>query len=87
MVANVNRRMTSFISYEDIYGNSELTAIRAAMTRVTHVECVVDQILADTSEHVQAAEDVLHVVVHIGQVNLGLVAHVPLHLDRGVEKL
>jgi hypothetical protein len=31
----------------------------------THIEGVVDQVLADTSEHIQTAENVLHMVVHV----------------------
>ena len=50
-----------------------------------HVKCVVDQVLADAGKHVEAAEDVLHVVVDVGQVDLRLVAHIALDLDSRIE--
>ena len=81
--------MTSFISYDDIWKQYPVNCFVEAPERSnkTHIERIVNQVLTDTCEHIQARQDILHVIIHIGEINFGLVAHVPFDFDRRVMSL
>lgn len=63
-MAKVRRRITWFISYEAIY-NKCLSSVNR-YEREDVVERIVDQILADPREHVQARQDEIHVILNVG---------------------
>lgn len=48
--------------------------------RWTHVERVVDQVFRNTREHLDAGQDIFHVVMDVSEVNPGFMGHVALEL-------
>ena len=48
----------------------------------TYIKGIVNQVLRDAGEHVKAADDVVYVVVYVGQIDFGLVAHETFDLAR-----
>ena len=85
----LNTYMTSFISYDDIWKQCSVTFFVEGPERSdkTHIERIVDQVLTDTCEHIQARQDILHVIIHIGEIDFGLVAHVPFDFNGRVVSL
>jgi len=43
---------------------------------MTYVEGIVDQVLRNTREHVHAGEDVVDVVMYVGEVYFALMTHI-----------
>lgn len=48
----------------------------------TYIKGIVNQVLRDAGEHVKAADDIVDVVMYVGQVDFGLMAHKTFDLAR-----
>lgn len=57
--------MTWFISYDAIYNSNQQTRKGNYGREQAHVERIINQVLRNPREHVEARQNKIHVVVHI----------------------
>lgn len=74
-----------FISYEAICkqgGLSDSQFYEYEIQDSTHIKRIIDQVLRRGREHIQAADDIVHMIIDVCEIDLGFMTHVAYDLGR-----